>query len=132
MQPIPVEGPDTGAALDACGAPVVASYVLAGGLLTGKYDVDPTAGRAAGTLDTPAARASLEAARRLRPIAEALNASPAAVAIACALAHPRVATALLGATSPAQLTENVAALDVLERVGAAELRALAASLTAPM
>ena len=124
VQQSPVEDADMGGALDACGAPVVASYVLAGGLLTGKYDGDLTAGRAAGTLDTPASRTALEAARRLRPVADSLGTSPAAVAVAFALAHPRVATALLGATSPAQLHQNLAALDVLQRVGADDLRAL--------
>jgi aryl-alcohol dehydrogenase-like predicted oxidoreductase len=107
---------------------VVASYVLAGGLLTGKYDVDPSAGRAAGTLDTPASRTALAAARRLRQVADATGTSPAAVAVAFALAHPRVATALLGATSPTQLHQNLAALDVLQRVGGDELRALATSM----
>ena len=128
VQRSPVEDTDMAAALDACGAPVVASYVLAGGLLTGKYDTDPGAGRAAGTLDTPAARTALRAARRLKQVADSLDASPAAVAVGVALAHPRVATALLGATSPAQLHQNVAALDLLDRVGADELRALAASM----
>jgi aryl-alcohol dehydrogenase-like predicted oxidoreductase len=128
VQRSPVEDADMSRALDACGAPVVASYVLAGGLLSGKYDTDPSTGRAAGTLDTPASRTALEAARRLRPVADALGTSPSALAVAFALAHPRVATALLGATSPAQLHQNVAGLDLLQRVGADELRALVASM----
>jgi L-glyceraldehyde 3-phosphate reductase len=128
VQRSPVEDADMGTALDACGAPVVASYVLAGGLLTGKYDTDPGAGRAAGTLDTPASRAALGAARRLKQVADSLGTSPAAAAVAFALAHPRVASALLGATSPAQLGQNVAALDLVERVGPDELTALAASM----
>ena len=45
-------------ALAACGAPVIASYVLAGGVLTGKYDADPAAGRATGTLESPAVAAA--------------------------------------------------------------------------
>jgi L-glyceraldehyde 3-phosphate reductase len=124
VQRSPVEDADMGRALDACGAPVVASYVLAGGLLTGKYDVDPKTGRGAGSLDAPASQPALESARRLRPIADSLGASAAAVAIAFTLAHPRVATALVGATSPRQIADNVAALDVLERVGADRLAAL--------
>ena len=44
VQRAPVETPAMQAALAACGAPVVASYVLAGGVLTGKYDADPAAG----------------------------------------------------------------------------------------
>ena len=57
-------------ALDASGASVVASFVLAGGVLTGKYDNDPNAGRAAGSLQDPrsrARRASRTTARRARP-----------------------------------------------------------------
>ena len=54
-------------ALDACGAPVVASFVLAGGVLTGKYDRDPGAGRAAGVLQDPRAMAVAPSTRRLGP-----------------------------------------------------------------
>src|SRR5262249_21173800 len=73
VQRSPVEDADMTQAPDACGAPVVASYVLAGGLFTGKYDTDPHAGRAAGTLESPAARRALDASRRLRTIAETLG-----------------------------------------------------------
>ena len=38
VQPLPVEDPKTMAALRECGSGVVASYVLAGGVLTGKYE----------------------------------------------------------------------------------------------
>ncbi len=61
----PVEDDDMRTALEACGAPVVASYVLAGGVLSGKYDVDPAAGRAAGALDQPMYAAAATAARSL-------------------------------------------------------------------
>jgi L-glyceraldehyde 3-phosphate reductase len=122
VQRSPVEDSEMAQALDASGAPVVASYVLAGGLLTGKYDADPHTGRAAATLDSAAASPALEAARRLRPLAESVQASPAAVAIAFALAHPRVATALIGATSPGQLDENLTALNLLDRIDPAEIR----------
>ncbi len=40
----PVEDDDMRTALEACGAPVVASYVLAGGVLSGKYDARPRGG----------------------------------------------------------------------------------------
>src|SRR5262245_54091301 len=49
-QRLPVEDQAMIDALTRCGAPVVASFVLAGGVLTGKYDDDPAAGRAAGLL----------------------------------------------------------------------------------
>jgi aryl-alcohol dehydrogenase-like predicted oxidoreductase len=45
---------------------------------------------------------------------------PAALAIAFALRHPNVASVLVGATSPEQITENVKALDVTS----AQLRSL--------
>ena len=38
--------------------------------------------------------------------------SPAALAIAFALAHPAVASVLFGATRPAQIAENVTALRI--------------------
>jgi L-glyceraldehyde 3-phosphate reductase len=76
-------------------ASVVASAVLAGGALTGKY---PGPGRLAARLDDPV-------------IAEAVMAAPGpAEAIRFALAHPRVASALVGATTPAQVAENVRAV----------------------
>jgi aryl-alcohol dehydrogenase-like predicted oxidoreductase len=48
----------------------------------------------------------------MRTVADELGASPAALAVAFALAHPRTASVLFGATSPAQIAENVGALDV--------------------
>ena len=50
-------------ALDASGASVVASFVLAGGVLTGKYDNAPNAGRAAGSLQDPRIERAAQAAR---------------------------------------------------------------------
>jgi aryl-alcohol dehydrogenase-like predicted oxidoreductase len=90
---------------------VVASFVMAGGVLTGKYDAGGT-GRAAGQLEDPRFAPARECGRRLRAVAEELGASPAALAIAFALAHPGVASVLFGATTPAQIAENVTALEV--------------------
>jgi aryl-alcohol dehydrogenase-like predicted oxidoreductase len=106
-----VENPEMGAALEASGAGVVASFVLSGGVLTGKSAAGET-GRAAGTIDAPWVKGARERGRRLRAIAAELDASPAALAIAFALANPAVASVLFGATSPTQIAENVAALDV--------------------
>jgi aryl-alcohol dehydrogenase-like predicted oxidoreductase len=106
-----VQSPEMTAALEASGAGVVASFVMAGGVLTGKYDAGGT-GRAAGQLDDPRLTAARECGRRLRVVAEELGASPAALAIAFALAHPGVASVLFGATTPAQIAENVTALEV--------------------
>jgi len=106
-----VEDPDMAAALDASGAGLVASYVMAGGVLTGKYD-DGATGRAARELDDPRLADALTTGRRLRDLAGGLDVTPAALAIAFALAHPATATVLLGATNPTQIAENVGALDV--------------------
>jgi aryl-alcohol dehydrogenase-like predicted oxidoreductase len=74
---------------------VVASAVLAGGALTGKY---PGPGRLKDRLEDPEIRRAVEAA----------PGAPAAIRFA--LAHPRVASVLFGATTPAQVAENVGAL----------------------
>ena len=114
----PVEDDDMRTALEACGAPVVASYVLAGGVLSGKYDVDPAAGRAAGALDQPMYAAAATAARSLARLAERFETTPAALAVAFALQNPAVATVLFGATQPAQIEQNVAALELEARLTA--------------
>jgi aryl-alcohol dehydrogenase-like predicted oxidoreductase len=106
-----VESSDMAAALEASGAGLVASFVMAGGVLTGKYDAGAR-GRASGQLDDPRLLAARELGRRVRAVAAETATSPAALAIAFALAHPRTASVLFGATSPAQIAENVAALQV--------------------
>jgi aryl-alcohol dehydrogenase-like predicted oxidoreductase len=95
-------------ALEATGAGVVASFVMAGGVLTGKYDAGET-GRSHGELDDPRLMAARDTGRRLRALSEELRVPPAALAIAFALANPVVASVLFGATSPAQIAENVRA-----------------------
>ena len=100
------------AALEASGAGVVASFVMAGGVLTGKYDAGARTGRAAGQLDDPRYAAARERGTRLRSFAQEMGVSPAALAIAFALGNPAVASVLFGATSPAQIAENVTALEV--------------------
>jgi aryl-alcohol dehydrogenase-like predicted oxidoreductase len=106
-----VETDEMTAALEASGAGLVASYVMAGGVLTGKYDAGGS-GRATGQLDDPRLDGARELGRRLRATATELGTSPAALAIAFALAHRRTASVLFGATSPAQIAENVTALEI--------------------
>jgi aryl-alcohol dehydrogenase-like predicted oxidoreductase len=106
-----VESPEMTQALEASGAGVVASFVMAGGVLTGKYDAGGT-GRAAGELDAPRLTAARGRGRKLDTLAHELSVSPAALAIAFALAGPAVASVLFGATSPSQIAENVTALEV--------------------
>ena len=106
-----VESEEMTAALDASGAGVVASFVMAGGVLTGKYDAGQS-GRAAAEIDDPRFAAARERGGLLRALATDLKATPAALAIAFALANPAVASVLFGATSPAQIAENATALEV--------------------
>jgi L-glyceraldehyde 3-phosphate reductase len=112
-----VESPEMGEALEATGASVVASFSLLGGVLTGKYDAGGS-GRATGQIDETARAVG----RRVRMLADETGETPAALAIAFALSNPAVATVLFGATKPAQIEENVTALDidpdVVERVSA--------------
>jgi len=106
-----VENDEMIGALDASGAGLVASYVMAGGLLTGKYDTGGS-GRATGQLEDPRHRTARELGRRVRALADELQVSPAALAIAFALANPATVSVLFGATTAAQIAENVAALQI--------------------
>jgi aryl-alcohol dehydrogenase-like predicted oxidoreductase len=85
-----VEDPAMDEALEACGASLIPSNVLAGGALTGKYARGET-GRLSGQVIPPDV-----------PGTEA--------AIRFALSHPRTASVLVGCTSPAQVRENAAAV----------------------
>jgi aryl-alcohol dehydrogenase-like predicted oxidoreductase len=121
-----VEGAAMREALDASGAAVVASYVLYGGALSGKYADRSAPGRMAREMDNPELQSALDAADALRMLAAELNTTAAALAVAFALASDRVATVLFGATSPEQLEENAQAVELLERLTPAELDQLRA------
>jgi L-glyceraldehyde 3-phosphate reductase len=114
-----VESSAMGAALEACGAGVVASFVMAGGVLTGKYDAG-AGGRAADEIEDPRYRAARDCGRRLRGLADQLGTNPGALAIAFALGNPVVTSVLFGATRPEQIAENARALalgpDVTEQL----------------
>lgn len=108
-------------ALDAAGAGVIASFCLAGGVLTGKYQSGPAAGRAAGTLTDPRSAAAVAAAEELADLAGRLDSTAAALAIAFPLTNPAVTSALFGATSAEQVRANCAAISLLNRLGPADL-----------
>jgi aryl-alcohol dehydrogenase-like predicted oxidoreductase len=97
---------------------LVASYVLAGGTLTGKY-LAGGSGRAA-TDENPAIVAGKQRAAALVELAEEWNVSPASLAFSFALSHPRLSSILFGATSPEQLRENVSSLEVFIRLDDAQ------------
>jgi aryl-alcohol dehydrogenase-like predicted oxidoreductase len=108
------------------GVAIVASYTLAGGILTGKYDKDPGAGRAAGMLDQPQWVAAVAAGRELAALARDIGADPASLAMAFALLDPSVTTVLFGATRPEQISANLGALALAERLTPDEHDRLAA------
>jgi aryl-alcohol dehydrogenase-like predicted oxidoreductase len=121
-----VEDPAMLDALGRAGASVVASASLAYGALSGKYAAEGVTGRIATDVQDESYDAARAAAARLEQLAERLGSRPATLAYAFALAHPAVASVLFGATRPEQVVENVAAADLLARLGEAELAELRA------
>jgi L-glyceraldehyde 3-phosphate reductase len=99
---------------------IVASYTLAGGVLTGKYDQDPEAGRAAGTLGQPRMAPAVAAGRELAALAHYIGRDPAQLAMAFALLNPMVTTVLFGATRPEQVRANVGVLAVADQLTPAD------------
>jgi len=108
------------------GVAIVASYTLAGGILTGKYDEDPGTGRAAGMLDQPQWAPALAAGRELAALARDIDTDPASLAMAFALLDSSVTTVLFGATRPEQVSANLGALALAERLTPDERDRLAA------
>ena len=108
------------------GVAIVASYTLAGGVLTGKYDEDPGAGRAAGMLSQPRVAPAAAAGRELAALARDIGADPASLAMAFVLLDPSVTTVLFGATRPEQVSANLGALELAERLTPDERDRLAA------
>ena len=105
---------------------IVASYTLAGGILTGKYDQDPEAGHRAGTLGQPRFAPAVEAGRELAALARDIGREPANLAMAYALLNPSVTTVLFGATRPEQVTASLGALEVADQLTLEERDRLAA------
>ena len=95
---------------------------LASGLLTGKYaDGVPDGSRAAlpgyGWLrDALTDQGRNEKVKRLAAVAERLGGSPAQLAIAWCASNPNVSSVITGASTVRQVHENMAALEVLERL----------------
>jgi aryl-alcohol dehydrogenase-like predicted oxidoreductase len=119
-----VEGPDMRRALERTGASVVASAVLAGGALTGKYAKGGT-GRLSGVPDAPVLRAAAGPAEALGSLALEWETTPAALAIAFALANPAVSSVLFGATTPEQVEQNAEAAVLLRRLDDKQIERLA-------
>ncbi|MCW2676581.1 MAG: Voltage-gated potassium channel subunit beta, partial [Modestobacter sp.] len=94
---------------------------LAQGVLTGKYlpgqqpPADTRAGNAAvsGSIQGFLRDDVLTRVQRLRPIADELGLTMAQLAVAWVLQNPNVAAAIIGASRPEQVTDNVRAAGVV-------------------
>jgi len=118
-----VESPEMRRALQRTGASVVASAVLAGGALTGKY-ADGATGRHSDRPDNPVLRAAAEPAQALVSLAREWETTPSALALTFALANPAVASVLFGATTPEQVQQNCGAADLLVRLDGQQMEQL--------
>lgn len=97
-----------------------ASDVLEGGILTGRTALAREVGRDPGGIREAIKRS----AAGLVEVAEKLGTSAARLAVAFTLTHPANVSTLFGATRLAQVEDNLAAVHLIEQVGADELRAL--------
>jgi aryl-alcohol dehydrogenase-like predicted oxidoreductase len=91
---------------------------LAGGLLSGKFDLEGGAkveGARRSDFDFPPVDRARAAAciKAMRPIADRHGASVARVALAWTLGRPGVTSVIIGAKSEAQLKDNLAAADLV-------------------
>eukprot|EP00928_Gymnodinium_smaydae_P095568 TRINITY_DN8245_c0_g3_i2.p1 TRINITY_DN8245_c0_g3~~TRINITY_DN8245_c0_g3_i2.p1 ORF type:complete len:332 (+),score=43.32 TRINITY_DN8245_c0_g3_i2:86-1081(+) len=96
---------------------------LASGVLTGKYkDGIPAGSRLASASfqKRPDYKTKFERpialAERLRPIAQQLNCSMGQLALAWCIKNPNVSTVITGATTTAQVAENLGAVDVVDKL----------------
>jgi L-glyceraldehyde 3-phosphate reductase len=112
------------AGIFAQGVTLEASDVMEGGLLLGKD------GRGTGRDPGGVRQRVIETAGLVGSLAGELGATPAQLCVAFTLTHPALTTTLFGATSVAQLRENIGAVGLVNRIGSARLRGLAAPLWA--
>ncbi len=97
---------------------------LASGLLTGKYDggIPPDSRAAIKGYEWLAERLTdagrLAKVKQLAPLASELGCTLAQLAIAWCLRNPNVSTVITGASRPAQVVENMKALDVAPKLDA--------------
>lgn len=108
------------ARLFAEGFTMQASDVLEGGVLTGRTDQTREVGRDPGEIRDAITRSTAG----LVELAEKLGTSAARLAVAFTLTHPANVSTLFGASRLSQLEDNLAAVELVEQVGADELRAM--------
>jgi aryl-alcohol dehydrogenase-like predicted oxidoreductase len=103
---------------------LVASYVLAGGTLTGKY-LDGGTGRAEHD-DSPVHARGKQLAEPLAALAAEWGVTATHLAFCYALDHPNLASVLFGATSPEQVRTNVGSIAVYRSLDREQLDAVSA------
>lgn len=103
---------------------LVASYVLAGGTLTGKY-LQGASGRADAD-ESPVIARGKAVASAVIDLARAWDVPPSHVAFAYAFLHPNLASVVFGASSADQLRENASAYATFRHLDAGQLAAVAA------
>lgn len=101
---------------------------LASGLLTGKYnDGIPEGSRLdmkqydwlrERLLETESGRKKLEKVQKLVPIAEDLGIAMPQLALAWCLKNPNVSTVITGASKPEQVSQNMKAIDAVDKLSA--------------
>ncbi|KAF4041647.1 Aldo/keto reductase family [Phytophthora infestans] len=93
---------------------------LSFGTLTGKYSAGTPDGSRLDMSGLKGAIPDFEErvikADRLKPVAEELGCSMAQLAIAWCVSNDKVSTVMIGASSPAQLEQNLKALDVVSKI----------------
>lgn len=107
------------ARLFAEGFTMQASDVLEGGILAGR-----NTGREVGRDPGGIRERIVEAATGVAELAAKLDTTPGQLGVAFTLTHPANVTTLFGATRLEQVEQNLGGVDLVERVGAEELRAL--------
>lgn len=94
------------------------------GILTGKYNNGVPADSRYATVskgqasifDQPETKAQIEKVKELTKVAEKLGGSVTSLALAWVIKNPHVSCAILGATKPAQITENVKCLELYAKL----------------
>ena len=102
-----------------CGLGVCPWSPLAAGFLAGKYQRGEAGATGEGRLTGPNPFGNSKFTERnwqvldaLRPVAEQVGRPPAQVALAWAVAQPRISSTILGASKVEQLQDNLAALEI--------------------
>lgn len=118
------EGAHYAALFDAGELSLQASDVFEGGMLVGNLRPERKIGADMGGIREHIAAAYPD----VSALAEELDATPAQLGIAFCLANPATSNVLVGVSRQTQFEDNIGALELLDRVGAATLRERAAEL----